>query len=107
MLHNAAMKVRELFSKVDKIIAKVKPATVKNPTRKSIFQSAELQLPPEPVVTRWASWLNAAIYYSKNVHQVRSIFEEINDGGLLVERAKKALNATNVDENLFDIVSNC
>lgn len=32
-----------------------------------------LALPPEPVITRWGTWLEAALYYSKNINE----FEEV------------------------------
>ena len=106
LFHNAAIKIKEAFPKVDKIVATVKAATVKNKTRKGLFRSAGLQLPPQPVLTRWASWLNAAMYYAKNLNQVRNIFEQMDDGGVLVNRAKKALNCPIVEEHLFDITTN-
>ena len=64
LLHNCAMKVKSHFEDVDQLIAKVKSTTVKNKTRQAKF--ATIGCPPQPVVTRWGSWLNAALCYAKN-----------------------------------------
>lgn len=36
-------------------------------------------LPPEPCITRWGSWLNAAQYYCNNFDAVKSIIESFED----------------------------
>jgi len=61
LLHNCAEKVRAYFSDVDDLIATVKAATVRSKDRKELF--ASIGYPPQPVVTRWATWLKAAIHY--------------------------------------------
>jgi hypothetical protein len=103
LLHNAAMKVRSYFSDVDKAIAAVKAALVKNKTRKRLFREKNIPVPPMPIVTRWGSWLEAALYYSKNIIVVKSIFSETT-GGLLVKKAQEALNSPSLEENLTVIV---
>ena len=69
---------------MDELIARVKAATVKNRTRKAL--SDDIGLPPEPVVTRWGSWLSAALYYSSHLPRVREIVNNFEGNGLLVQR---------------------
>ncbi|KAF0687787.1 BED-type domain-containing protein, partial [Aphis craccivora] len=54
-LHRIAEQVLDHFSNVDK----------KAPTRVEIFkiEAPGICLPPDPIITRWGSWINAAIYY--------------------------------------------
>ena len=59
LLHNCAMKIKSHFEDVDQLIAKVKAVTIKNITRQAKFFS--IGYPPQPVPTRWGSWLNAAL----------------------------------------------
>ena len=73
LLHNCAMRVRARFKNIDQIIATIKAATIKNKDRKKDFHDADLPSPPDPVITRWATWLRATLYYSDNLPAVRTI----------------------------------
>ena len=73
LLHNCAMCVRAHFKNIDEVIATIKAATVKNKDSKKNFHDADLPSPPDPVITRWATWLKAAIYYSENLPAIRTI----------------------------------
>ena len=71
LIHNCAMKVRSHYSEVDQLIGSINNAIVKNKTRLNDF--AEIGSPPDTIITRWASWLNTALYYGKNLPAVQSI----------------------------------
>ena len=62
LLHNCSMRVHAHFKNIDEIIATIKAATIKNKDRKKDFHDAGLPSPPDPVITRWATWLRAALY---------------------------------------------
>ena len=67
-LHNAAERIHANYEDVDKLIAAVKALVVKNKNRRAKFSI--INSPPQPVVTRWESWLKAAEYYVKIFPQV-------------------------------------
>ena len=69
------MKFKCHFEDVDQVIAKVNSATVENKTRQPKF--ASIGCSHQPVVARWKSWLNAALYYSKNLPAVKAIAKKI------------------------------
>lgn len=104
LLHNCCLKIRSHFPNVDKLIATVKASTVRNKERRNLFK--EIGFPPEPVLTRWGSWLSAAIYYAKNLVKVREIYSAIDDKGELVKRVKDALNSPGIEKDLVKIMSN-
>ena len=56
LLHNCCLKIRSFFPNVDKLIASVKSAVVRNKERRNLFK--DIGLPPEPVLTRWGSCSN-------------------------------------------------
>ena len=58
-------------------------ATIKNKDRKKDFHDAGLPSPPDSVITRWATWLRAALYYSENLPAVRTIVNNWTSAGLL------------------------
>ena len=63
LLHNCAMKIKSCFEDMDQLIAKVEAVTIKNKTR--LAKLSAIGYPPQPVPTRWGSWLHAALYYAK------------------------------------------
>ena len=98
MLHNCAEKVRGAFADVDNLVAHVKAATIKNKSRQ-----AHIGSPPEPVVTRWNTWLKAADYYADNLIEVKKIVNEFEGDGILVKRAKEAVNDAGIAASLLKI----
>ena len=62
LLHNCAMRVRAHFKNIDEIIATIKAENIKNKNRKKDFHDVGLPSPPDPVITRWATWLRAVLY---------------------------------------------
>ena len=103
LLHNCVMRVRAHFKNIDEVIATIKAATVKNRDRKKDFHDPGLPSPPDPVITRWATWLRAALYYSENFPTVRTIVNNWTSAGLLVSRAKDAINMEGLVSGLVKI----
>jgi len=101
LLHNCAMKVRTHYDIVDQLIARVKAFTVKNRAHQALFDV--IGSPPEPIVTRWASWLKAANYYCNNLPQVKEIVDNAEGTGLIVLRAKEVLSNENLSHQLVEI----
>jgi hypothetical protein len=51
-----------------------------------------LPLPPESIVTRWGTWLEAAMLYAKNLNNFKLFVEELSaDDAHAVKNAKKHL----------------
>ena len=73
-LHRDAEEVRAQFDTVDKIILSVKKIFRKAPSR-LLFktESPNMRLPPEPILTHWESWINAAVYYYENFRIIQHI----------------------------------
>lgn len=101
LLHNCAEKVRSHFQDVDSLISTVKAVTIKNRNRCNMF--SEIGTPPQPVLTRWGTWLGAAEYYAKNLPEVRQIVNSFEGTGILVSRAKAAVNDATVAQSLVKI----
>ena len=105
LLHNCAMRVRVRahLKNIHKVIATIKAETIKNKDRKKDFHDAGLPSPPDPVITRWATWLRAALYYSKNLPAVRTMVNNWTSASLLVSRAKDAINVKDLVPDLVKI----
>ena len=79
------MKVKSYPCDVDQLIATIKAATVKNKTRQAQFVA--ISYPPQSVVTRCGSWLNAALYYANYLPVAKAIVESFKRYGVLVAQA--------------------
>ena len=90
-----------ILKNIDEIIATIKAAAIKNKDRKKDFHHAGLPFPPDPVITRWATWLRAVLYYSENLPAVRTIVNNWTSAGLLVSRAKDAINVEDLVPDLI------
>ena len=101
MLHNRAEKVRGAFTDVDNLVARVKATTIKNKSRQAKFR--HIGSSPEPVVTRWGTWLKAADYYADNLIETKKIVNEFEGNGILVKRAKEAVNDAGITASLLKI----
>ena len=73
LLHNCAMRVLAHFENIDKVIATIKAATFKNKDCKKDFHDAGMSSPPDPVITKWATWLRAALCHNENIPVFRTI----------------------------------
>ena len=105
LLHNCALRVKANYPAVDDLIACVKAATVKNKTRQAMFEA--IGMPPQPIITRWASWLQAAFYYADHLPTVQDIVGRFEGSGVLVERAKTSVNARSLPHDLMKIKTEC
>ena len=90
------------FKNIDEIIATIKVAIIKNNNRIKDFHDAGLPSPPESVITRWATWLRAALYYRVKTFQLFVPLSTIGQVsvGLLVSRAKDTFNMEYLGPNL-------
>ena len=101
LLHNGAMKMKSQFEDVDQLIANVKAVTIKTKTRQAKFSA--IGYPPQPVPTKWESWLNAALYYAKNLPEVKVIVESFAGSGILVTKTKVSLQNRGLAAQLLKI----
>ena len=83
------------------LIAKVKAVTIKNKTSQAKFSA--IGYPLQPVPTRWGSWLNATLYYTKNLPEVKAIVESFVGSGILVTQAKVSLQKSGLADQLLKI----
>ena len=91
LLDNFAMRVSAHFKNIDEVMPTIKAVTIKNKDCKKDFHDAGLPS-PDPVITRWATWLRTALYHSENLPAVRTIANNWTSAGLLVSRAKDVIN---------------
>jgi hypothetical protein len=74
---------------VNQLISNGKKIFKKSPNRINTFRELypEIPLPPEPILTRWCSWLKAVDYYVKYFDEFSDVINhlDINDSTFIVE----------------------
>ena len=95
------MKIKSHFEDVDQLIAKVKALAIKNKMRQAKFSA--IGYPPQPVPTRWESWLTAALYCAKILPEVKAIVESFGGSGILVNQVKVSLRKSGLAGQLLKI----
>jgi len=56
-----------MYGSVNRLVSCGKKIFLKSQNRRQLFKQkcGDIRLPPQPVKTRWGSWLNAVEYYAK------------------------------------------
>lgn len=108
-IHRVAENIREKFKKVDKLISRVKQVFLKAPSRVLVFKSEApaIPLPPEPILTRWGTWIIAASYYCKYYQVIRRVLLSLNaEDAISVKEAQQLIQEPDMEANLVYIHSN-
>ncbi|XP_017488838.1 PREDICTED: uncharacterized protein LOC108377085 isoform X1 [Rhagoletis zephyria] len=58
------------------------------------------------VITRWGTWLIAAVYYAENYDSIKRIIDQITDDAACVRFSKQLLSKKSVQGNLIYIKCN-
>ncbi|KAG7160353.1 CGG triplet repeat-binding protein 1-like 3, partial [Homarus americanus] len=100
-LHRVAELARAVMPDVNVLISTVKKVFLKASSRKERFRqiAGTVPLPPSPVVTRWGTWIEAALYYADN-------FETVNICTYCMKEAQNALKKDGLREDLIFIRAN-
>jgi hypothetical protein len=98
-----------VLPQVNALVSAVKKVFKKAPSRIAAFRrwAPGVPLPPEPVLTRWGTWLEAVEYYSKHVLAVQSVLQHIADNeAKAVGKAKLAVQDTGTRAEIAYIHAN-
>lgn len=107
--HRVAEFIRSEFPSVDLLISTVKKIFLKAPSRVKILKESypDLCLPPQPIITRWGTWLDAAEYYSQNFEKIRDVLSKLDsDTAVSINKAKTLMEDTRLENNLAFISAN-
>lgn len=107
-LHRVAEEIRQNFPEVDKLISNVKKIFLKAPSRVATFKELAplTPLPPQPVITRWGTWLDAAVYYCENYSIIKNIVNGFNKDDASSIKIAQELFSNSLSESLAYIKSN-
>lgn len=108
-LHRIAEQIRGQFGTVDELISNMKKIFRKAPYRVEMFklEAPGIKLPPEPIITRWGSWIEAAIYYCENFRAIRHVVNCLDENDAdSIRKVKLCIIKPGLETNLAYIKSN-
>jgi len=92
--HRVSETIRCNYSAVDQLIATIKKIFLKAPSRISKFKEMypDLNLPPEPIITRWGTWLEAVQYYCDHFEKIKNVISNFDtESAAAIEKAKSLM----------------
>lgn len=80
-LYRVRETIRLKYTNIDNMISCFKKVFLKAPSRVLKFQKLfpELSVPPQPIFTRWGTWLDATSYYADNFNSIKSVLLSLNE----------------------------
>lgn len=108
-VHRVCEDIRSQFPEVDELVSNMKKVFVKAPSRVQAFKAAlEIPLPPEPVLTRWGTWINAVCYYSEHFEALKQfVCNELDSSdAAAIGKAQKLFEKRSIRDDIAFIVSN-
>ena len=88
---------------MDCLISNSKKVFLKASSRVQTFKDKlpEVPLPPAPVVTRWGTWINAALYYAQYLESFCEVIQNFNeDDAVSIRAVKKCLEDSDIQNDL-------
>lgn len=98
-LHRVAEEVRNNFPEVNMLISSVKKIFLKAPSRVQAFREIlpGVSLPPEPILTRWGTWLSAALYYAEHFEKIKEVVNALDvNEATAISKALKILQSKEI-----------
>jgi hypothetical protein len=74
-LNRVAETIRLEFPLVNSLVTNIKKVFIKAPLRVQVYREKlpGIPLPPEPVLTRWGTWLKAVDFISTNYNGIKEV----------------------------------
>ncbi|CAI6353976.1 unnamed protein product [Macrosiphum euphorbiae] len=67
----------------------------------------DLTLPPEPIITRWGTWLSAVLYYSNTFEKIRNVVLNLDpEAAIAIKKTVELIDSKNLQNNLAFISTN-
>lgn len=101
--HRLAEEIRKDFGNVNKLISSTKKVFLKAPSRVNVYKELlpNVALPPEPIITRWGTWLNAVLFYGENFDSIKQVVDQFDDSdAAAIMSSKQAFQDESIKRNI-------
>lgn len=108
-LHRVAEAIRASFKTVDDFVGLTKAIFKKAPARVRVYKemNPNLPLPPEAVLVRWGTWLEAVDFLGNHFDAVKSVILSFDENDAeCIRKAQDIIRNKNVQAQLADLLVN-
>lgn len=108
-LHRVAESVRASYKSVDDFVGLTKAIFKKAPARVRVYKEMypDLPLPPEAVLVRWGTWLEAVEFLGKHYDAVKSVILSFDENDAeCIRKAQEIIRNKIVQAQLADLLVN-
>lgn len=96
-LYRVSEMIRSDYGEVNNLVTALKKVLLNSKSRRIKFVSSTgLPLPPQVIITRWSSWLNACFYYANNFDKVKAFSNSLKENSQAIKDAKKIMESESV-----------
>ena len=102
-LNRVAEKVRDMFPNVNKLVNNIKKIFLKAPSRVEVYREImqDIPLPPEPVLTRWGTWLEAVVFNASHFEGLKSVITRLDpDSSASIKKCSDIIKIKSVKNDL-------
>lgn len=104
-LHRVCESVRSKYATANRFVSEMKKVLLKSPFRTQLYrETTDLPLPPDPVVTRWGTWVNAAVFYAENFNAIKEFLYRLDaEDAQAIDAAQKLSQDETVRQQLLEV----
>ncbi|GBP88131.1 hypothetical protein EVAR_65538_1 [Eumeta japonica] len=100
-------RIRKEFGIVNKLISSTK-SVLKAPSRVQAYKERlpNLALPPQPILTRWGTWLKAVLFYAENFEAIKEVVGQFDSSeAIAINSSQLAFENPSIKQNIALIVT--
>lgn len=99
------LKLSERNEVINSFISAFRKIILKCPAEIKAYKELDIPSPPDVVITRWATWLNAAYFYGKNFEKIESFIRNLNSNSAAIIKAKEIISSQNFKNQLLECMN--
>ena len=100
--------ITQLFPDVNSVISNTKKVFLKAPLIVTYKEKLHgVPLPSQPILIRWGTWLNAALFYAEHFLGIKEVIDRFNpNDSAAIQKAQVAYSSKTVERDLTIIKTN-
>jgi len=100
-LHRVCEVIREENIELNIFISNMKKVLKNSNSRILVYkETTGLPLPPDPIVTRWGTWVKTGLFYLENFNKIGLFVDNLKDDSLAIKKVKEIIKKEALQDQL-------